>query len=102
MLLRWSRGHALLVGALNITSEYLIKMSQEIPKEVADRIKTIADEFRQQVMTKQAAGVQANILDEFIGFASQRIARLEVVCDGLLQLYNEMSSEANDTTTSSS
>lgn len=58
--------------------------------EVEAKVKALAQAYKDHFMKMQAgqsAPVDTN--KAFMGFATERIARLEVICEGLITLYGQ-------------
>jgi hypothetical protein len=60
----------------------------DLPPEVQARVKILASEFKAYVLDTQMRAPNTTINDAFIGFITERLARLEVICEGLISIVN--------------
>jgi len=57
----------------------------DLRQQIDERVKQLAAGFRDQV---QAKGPQAKIDEEFMAFVTERLAQLEVTCQGVLAILD--------------
>jgi hypothetical protein len=68
----------------------------DLPPEVQARVKILAGEFKVYVLDAQMRAPNTTINDAFIGFVTERLARVEVICEGLLSIINDPNQPPKD------
>jgi hypothetical protein len=72
----------------------------DLPPEIQARVKALASEFNTYVLETQMRAPTTTINEAFIGFVTEKIARLEVISQGLLDLYNANNPESEESSSS--